>query len=64
MQSAIPATLIGNWEIAGIRGRDVNRPDSITVIGHLEAARAKVTFVSAAFRPDETTENRTSYHRV
>lgn len=43
--------LIGNWEIAGIRLRDVSRPDSITVIGHLEAARAKVTLVPAAFRP-------------
>lgn len=65
--------LFGNWEIAGIRLRDVSRPDSITVIGHLEAARAKVTPVPAAFRPLKRRKTawlwsfnafRTRWHRV
>ena len=44
MQSAIPAALIGNWEIAGIRPPDVSRPDSITVIGHLETGSSEGHF--------------------
>lgn len=41
----IPATLIGNWEIAGIRPRDVSQSQGITVIGHLKLPERKVTFV-------------------
>lgn len=41
----IPATLIGNWEIAGIRSRDVSQSEDITVIGHLKLPERKVTFV-------------------
>jgi len=44
-QSTIPATLIGNWEIAGIRFRDVSQSVNITVIGHLKLPERKVTFV-------------------
>lgn len=44
-QSTIPATLIGNWEIAGIRSRDVSQSAGITVIGHLKLPERKVTFV-------------------
>lgn len=44
-QSTIPATLIGNWEIAGIRFRDVSQSVDITVIGHLKLPERKVTFV-------------------
>lgn len=44
-QSTIPATLIGNWEIAGIRSGDVSQSEDITVIGHLKLPERKVTFV-------------------
>jgi len=44
-QSTIPATLIGNWEIAGIRSDDVSQSEDITVIGHLKLPERKVTFV-------------------
>jgi len=43
-QSTIPATLIGNWEIAGIRSGDVSQSENITVIGHLKLLERKVTF--------------------
>lgn len=43
----IPAALIGNWEIAGIRSRDVSQSEDITVIGHLKLPERKVTFVLA-----------------
>lgn len=43
-QSTIPATLIGNWEIAGIRSGDVSQSQNITVIGHLKLPERKVTF--------------------
>ncbi|KAF7386795.1 hypothetical protein HZH66_011247 [Vespula vulgaris] len=41
MQSTIPATLIGNWEIAGIRLSDVSQTEDITMIGHLKLPQAK-----------------------
>ncbi|KAL2738366.1 hypothetical protein V1477_011725 [Vespula maculifrons] len=42
MQSTIPATLIGNWEIAGIRLSDVSQTEDITMIGHLKLPQAKI----------------------
>lgn len=43
--STIPATLIGNWEIVGIRSDDISQSEDITVIGHLKLPERKVTFV-------------------
>lgn len=44
-RSTIPATLIGNWEIVGIRSDDVSQSEDITVIGHLKLPERKVTFL-------------------
>jgi len=78
-QSTIPATLIGNWEIAGIKSGDVSQSENITVIGHLKLLERKVTFVRRTFgemsyvtmrtRPREnraksTLSNNFQYYRI